>query len=178
MVKVQKSFLMGGRRGSSRRCFIAKRVTRVSLSDWLDFQARIRGFENPRLLRDRPADGAALRRNLCWVYRHCVQVTASLWKIMRGSPAMLEGDGAYRAARFCKTVRGTPYNKRGNFGFTHQRVTQISLSDWLAFQARIRVAKGSWLLRNRSADGNTRWQERCTFYAPSQGSIRPTATTP
>ncbi len=36
-------------------------VTRVvSLSDWLAFQARIRGFENPRLLRDRPSDGAAL----------------------------------------------------------------------------------------------------------------------
>ena len=33
-------------------------VTRVSLSDWLAFQARIRGFENPRLLRDRPTDGA------------------------------------------------------------------------------------------------------------------------
>ena len=33
---------------------------RVSLSDWLAFQARIRGFENPRLLRDRPSDGAAL----------------------------------------------------------------------------------------------------------------------
>ena len=33
---------------------------RVSLSDWLAFQARIRGFENPRLLRDRPADGAAM----------------------------------------------------------------------------------------------------------------------
>ena len=29
-------------------------VTRVSLSDWLAFLARIRGFENPRLLRDRP----------------------------------------------------------------------------------------------------------------------------
>ena len=32
-------------------------VTRVSLSDWLAFQAGIRGFKNPRLLRDRPADG-------------------------------------------------------------------------------------------------------------------------
>ena len=35
------------------------KVTRASLSDWLAFQARIRGFENPRLLRDRPSDGAA-----------------------------------------------------------------------------------------------------------------------
>ena len=35
-------------------------VTRVSLSDWLAFQARTRGFETPRLLRDRPTDGAAL----------------------------------------------------------------------------------------------------------------------
>ena len=37
----------------------AQRVTRVSLSDWLALQARIRGFENPRLLRDRPSDEAA-----------------------------------------------------------------------------------------------------------------------
>ena len=35
---------------------------RVSLSDCLAFQARIRGFENPRLLRDRPSDGAAVVR--------------------------------------------------------------------------------------------------------------------
>ena len=34
-------------------------VTRVSLSDWLAFRARIWGFENPRLLRARPTDGAA-----------------------------------------------------------------------------------------------------------------------
>ena len=34
--------------------------TRVSLSDWLAFQARIRGAKDPRLLRDRPSDGAAL----------------------------------------------------------------------------------------------------------------------
>ncbi len=40
----------------------------VSLSDWLAFQARIRGFENPRLLRDRPSDGAALvSKKLCGV---------------------------------------------------------------------------------------------------------------
>ena len=32
---------------------------RVSLSDWLAFQARIRGSKDPRLLRDRPSDGAA-----------------------------------------------------------------------------------------------------------------------
>ena len=38
----------------------ARRVTRVSLSDWLALQASIRGFENPRLLRDRPSDGAAM----------------------------------------------------------------------------------------------------------------------
>ena len=35
-------------------------VTRVSLSDWLAFQARIRGSKDPRLLRDRPTDGAAM----------------------------------------------------------------------------------------------------------------------
>ena len=39
--------------------------TRVSLSDWLAFQAGIRGFENPRLLRDRPADGAAWMARIC-----------------------------------------------------------------------------------------------------------------
>ena len=37
----------------------AAKVTRVSLSDWLAFQARIRGAKDPRLLRDRPTDGAA-----------------------------------------------------------------------------------------------------------------------
>ena len=43
-----------------------KRVTRVTLSDWLALQARIRGFETPRLLRDRPSDGAAVAmKNLC-----------------------------------------------------------------------------------------------------------------
>ena len=38
----------------------ARRGTRVSLSDWLAFQARIRGSKDPRLLRDRPTDGAAI----------------------------------------------------------------------------------------------------------------------
>ncbi len=38
----------------------ARRGTRVSLSDWLAFQARIRGSKAPRLLRDRPTDGAAI----------------------------------------------------------------------------------------------------------------------
>ena len=43
-------------------------VTRVSLSDWLAFQARIRGSKDPRLLRDRPSDGAALvSKKLCGV---------------------------------------------------------------------------------------------------------------
>ena len=37
----------------------ARRPARVSLSDWLALWARIRGFETPRLLRDRPTDGAA-----------------------------------------------------------------------------------------------------------------------
>ena len=31
---------------------------RVSLSDWLASQTRIRGSKDPRLLRDRPTDGA------------------------------------------------------------------------------------------------------------------------
>ena len=44
---------------------VAQWVTRVSLSDWLALQARIRGSKDPRLLRDRPSDGAALQRNLC-----------------------------------------------------------------------------------------------------------------
>ena len=41
-------------------------VMRVSLADWLALQARIRGFENPRLLRDRPSDGAALAAKILW----------------------------------------------------------------------------------------------------------------
>ena len=32
-------------------------LARVSLSDWLAFQARNRGSKDPRLLRDRPTDG-------------------------------------------------------------------------------------------------------------------------
>ena len=45
-------------------------VSRVSLSDWLALQARIRGFETPRLLRDRPTDGAAsVSENLGGVLR-------------------------------------------------------------------------------------------------------------
>ena len=46
-------------------------VTRVSLSDWLALWARIRGFKNPRLLRDRPTDGAALAARI-----HAGQVMA------------------------------------------------------------------------------------------------------
>ena len=42
---------------------------RVSLSDWLAFQARIRGSKAPRLLRDRPTDGAARVRRLCERWR-------------------------------------------------------------------------------------------------------------
>ncbi len=39
---------------------------RVSLSDWPAFQARIRGSKDPRLLRDRPTDGAAsVCKNSC-----------------------------------------------------------------------------------------------------------------
>ena len=44
-------------RGIARKFWC--KVTRVSLSDWLAFQARIRGSKDPRLLRDRPTDGAA-----------------------------------------------------------------------------------------------------------------------
>ena len=64
-----------GKRGGVDAC----KVTRVSLSDWLAFQARIRGFENPRLLRDRPTDGAAraakfmrgMRRGIVCKVRRC-----------------------------------------------------------------------------------------------------------
>ena len=38
-------------------CRFWRMVTRVNLSDWLAFQARIRGSEAPQLLRDRPTDG-------------------------------------------------------------------------------------------------------------------------
>ena len=65
--------------------FYRPRVTQVSLSDWLALQARIRGSKDPRLLRDRPSDGAALHRNLCGVCGHYVQVTASIWRIVWGS---------------------------------------------------------------------------------------------
>ena len=50
-------------------------VTRVSLADWLALQARIRGFENPRLLRDRPPDGAALAAKILWGY-----MEGALWR--------------------------------------------------------------------------------------------------
>ena len=52
-----------------------RKVTRVSLSDCLPYRAGIRGFENPRLLRDRPSDGAALDgENLCGITgRHSVR---------------------------------------------------------------------------------------------------------
>ena len=51
----------GLRRELGRLCesYNARRGTRVSLSDWLAFQVRIRGSKDPRLLRDRPSDGAA-----------------------------------------------------------------------------------------------------------------------
>ena len=58
MRKKEVRRFMRGLRGIVRR--LRRMVTRVSLSDWLALQARIRGFENPRLLRDRPSDGAAL----------------------------------------------------------------------------------------------------------------------
>ncbi len=136
---------------------------RVSLSDWLALQARIRGFKNPRLLRDRPSDGAALRQNLCGVYRHCVQVTARIWKGIWGSPARIQGCGAYMAARFCETMRGTPHSKRGIFGFMRQWVTRVSLSDWLAFQTRIRGSKDPRLLRDRPSDGAALRRKSCGF---------------
>ena len=42
-------------------------VMRVSLSDWLAFQARIRGSKDPRQLSDSPTDGAA------WVAKICAE---------------------------------------------------------------------------------------------------------
>ena len=48
------------------------KVTRVSLSDWLALRARIRGSKDPRLLRDRPTDGAA------WAAR----IHARTWRIV------------------------------------------------------------------------------------------------
>ena len=50
---------------------------RVNLSDWLAFQARIRGFKDPRLLRDRPTDGAAMAAKICaWVWIFCAKFYA------------------------------------------------------------------------------------------------------
>ena len=66
-------------------------VTRVSLSDWLAFQAGIRGFKNPRLLRDRPTDGAAWMAKICegmggWVIcRAWVPIPLKAAKVMRVS---------------------------------------------------------------------------------------------
>ena len=45
--------------GRGSACRFWRMVMRVSLSDWLAFQARIRGSKDPRLLRDRPTDVAA-----------------------------------------------------------------------------------------------------------------------
>ena len=53
---------------------VAQWVMRVSLSDWLALRARIRGSKDPRLLKDRHSDGAALQQNLCESCGHCVQV--------------------------------------------------------------------------------------------------------
>ena len=80
-------------------------VTRVSLSDWLAFQARIRGSKDPRLLRDRPLDGAALRQDLCGVYRHCMQVYGERLEGHTEKPSKLRSGGACMAARFCETMR-------------------------------------------------------------------------
>ncbi len=62
----------GGGSARQRVTICSWSVTRVSLSDWLAFQARIRGFENPRLLRDRPTDGAAF----------CAKIYAGMGRIV------------------------------------------------------------------------------------------------
>ena len=63
----------------------ARRVTRVSLSDWLAFQARIRGSKDPRLLRDRPSDGAAIGgENICGDGAYCIcEGGGSAYRFMR-----------------------------------------------------------------------------------------------
>ena len=54
-------------------------VARVSLSDWLALRARVRGGgKNPRLLRDRPTDGAALAARI-----HAGQVMAVFDRFFR-----------------------------------------------------------------------------------------------
>ena len=55
-----------------------------------------------------------------------------------GEPSELRSGGTCRAARFGRIMRCTPHNKRGIFGVIAQWVTRVSLSDWLALQARIR----------------------------------------
>ena len=50
----------------------------VSLSDWLAFLARIWGFENPRLLRDRPSDWAA------WVAKIIAGVACRFMRVYTG----------------------------------------------------------------------------------------------
>ena len=73
---------------------------RVILSDWLALQARIRGFENPRLLRDRPSDGAAMvceKLCECREWRRCASyggllVVRGWWREDAG--AMVHARGA------------------------------------------------------------------------------------
>ena len=99
-------------------CFLAQWVTRVSLSDWLALQARIRGSKDPRLLRDRPSDGAALQQNLCESCGHCVQVYSEHMERHMWSLARLKGGGAYMTTRFCKAISGTPLNNGVIFLFS------------------------------------------------------------
>ena len=73
------------------RCM--QRGARVSLSNWLAFQARIRGFEDPRLLRDRPSDGAALAAKMHVGGLLCAQVMAGGWLCGDGF-ARMWGHGA------------------------------------------------------------------------------------
>ena len=83
-------------------------VTRVSLSDWLALQARIQGFKNPRILRDRPSDGAALRQDLCESCGHCVQVYSEHLENRAGEPSKLRSGGACMAAHFLQNNEGIP----------------------------------------------------------------------
>ena len=148
-------------------------VTRVSLSDWLAFQAGIRGFKNPRLLRDRPADGL-----------HGWRKSAREWgmgyMLCMGSNSVDGGKGyeGLMAEGLPLVAKGPPLGRNGmggeiSYGYLRgggiackvmwifagiacrlwRGVTRVSLSDWLASQTRIRGSKDPRLLRDRPTDG-------------------------
>ena len=99
------------------------------------FRRGDRGFKNPRLLRDRPTDGAA------WV---ASKVHARTWRIVCAGLAAVRAGLCGFNRRWVQVVARM---------FDRAKVTRVSLSDWLALRARIRGSKDPRLLRDRPTDG-------------------------